>query len=49
MRLADSAIGEFCDLWEKEFGQKITNEQAKEYAESLLDVMQFVLDPDKPP
>ncbi|MBU1124116.1 hypothetical protein KJ652_06050 [Patescibacteria group bacterium] len=49
IRLTDKSAGTFGELWEKEFGQKLTNEQAREYGESLLDVMQFVLDPEKPP
>ncbi|MDP6575775.1 MAG: hypothetical protein QF755_04790 [Candidatus Peribacteraceae bacterium] len=45
MKLTDSDIGQFRDLWKKETGKTITMEQAREYAENLLGLVQIVVEP----
>lgn len=46
MKLTDSDIGQFRDLWRKEMGKTINVEQAREYAENLLGLVQIVLEPE---
>ena len=45
MKLTNSDIGGFIDLWEDETGKTITMEQAQEYAENLLGLVQIVVEP----
>lgn len=46
--LTASDIGEFRDLWKRETGQTITEEQARDYAENLLGLVRMVVDPSIP-
>lgn len=45
MKLTDKDIVGFSELWEREMGKPITNEQAREYAENLLGLVQIVIEP----
>lgn len=48
MKLTDKDIVGFAELWEREIGTPITNEQAREYAQNLLGLVQIVIDPARP-
>jgi hypothetical protein len=42
MKLTDADIGSFRDLWKKETGTVISDDQARQYAQSLLGLVQIV-------
>ena len=43
--LTESDVGTFQNLWLKETGQEISEEQARKYADNLLGLVGLVLDP----
>lgn len=43
MRLPDSAIVEFQQLWKQELGFEIDSETAREYAEVMIKTMETIL------
>lgn len=45
MKLTEKAVNDFRDIWRKQFGQEITFEEAREYAEQMLTVLQVVMRP----
>lgn len=45
MKLTDKDIVGFAELWEREIGTPITDQQAREYAENLLGLVQIVVEP----
>lgn len=45
MDLTDQDIREFADIWEKEFGERLTSGQAKIEAQSLLELAWLVVRP----
>ena len=45
MRLTDTDINGFVDLWKKETGKTISRDQAQDYAQNLLGLVQIVIDP----
>lgn len=55
MKLTDTDIGEFRELWRKETGQNISDKVAREYAEDVLGLVAIVTEPlskpreEKPP
>ncbi len=55
MKLTDTDIGQFRELWRKETGQDISEESAREYAEDVLSLVAIVMEPlckpreEKPP
>lgn len=55
MKLTDTDIGQFRELWHKETGQNISDEVAREYAEDVLGLVAIVMEPfckpreEKPP
>jgi hypothetical protein len=55
MKLTDTDIGEFRELWLKETGENISPETARGYAEDILGIVAIVAEPlikpheEKPP
>jgi hypothetical protein len=55
MKLTDTDIGQFRELWQRETGQSISDELAREYAEDVLGIVALVIEPlcksreEKPP
>ena len=47
MKLPEEGFEEFKEVWEKEYGEKISLEQAREYGESLLGFFQILMDIDQ--
>ena len=45
MQLDDDAIRAFADIWETEFGEKLTPSQARTEAERLLDFYAALAEP----
>ena len=48
LELTPQDIGEFKALFKKETGKDITDEQAREYALSLVNVVAFAVQPERP-
>ena len=46
MQLPDESIKEFQALYEKEYGQKLTWEEAREAAQNLIDLMEVLMEGD---
>jgi hypothetical protein len=42
MHLSDSAVKKYKELHEKECGEKITDTQAREYAERVMSLMEYL-------
>lgn len=55
MILSQEDIGQFRELWQKETGQSISDELAREYAEDVLGIVALIAEPlckpreEKPP
>lgn len=49
MNLTPKDIGEFQELWFKQYGQQLPPEKAREQAEVLLKTLSIALDDDRPP
>lgn len=45
MKLSDASVGEFRALWKEHFGEELTEEIAREYAESVLELGEIVYEP----
>lgn len=45
MKLTEKAVNDFRRIWREQFGQEITFEEAREYAEQMLTVLQVVMRP----
>lgn len=43
MQLTDSDIGEFNALWQRETGQALSHELAKEYAEGMVGLVALIV------
>lgn len=44
MKLSDSDMGSFKEAWYDSTGQRITDDQAREYAPKLMALVQFAID-----
>ncbi len=45
MKISEKAVNDFRDIWQKQFAQEIPFEEAREYAEQLLSVLQIAMRP----